>query len=98
MSASLALCAAWAFGYCHGSMLVGDKPAPFGRALESLDLGAWTMRVEHKTVKTTCPRDCYDACGMKVIVEDGRVRKVSGDRSHIVSRGKLCPKCALPYN
>jgi anaerobic selenocysteine-containing dehydrogenase len=56
------------------------------------------MRVEHKTVKTTCPRDCYDACGMKVIVEDGRVRKVSGDRSHIVSRGKLCPKCALAYN
>ena len=56
------------------------------------------MRVERKTVKTTCPRDCYDACGMKVIIEDGRVRKVSGDRGHVVSRGKLCPKCALAYN
>ena len=56
------------------------------------------MRAEHKTIRTTCPRDCYDACGMKVIVEDGRVRKVSGDRAHVVSRGKLCPKCALAYN
>jgi anaerobic selenocysteine-containing dehydrogenase len=57
------------------------------------------MRAEHKTtIKTTCPRDCYDACGMKVTVEDGRVRYVSGDRDHMVSRGKLCPKCALAYN
>jgi anaerobic selenocysteine-containing dehydrogenase len=62
------------------------------------------MRAAHKvtvsrtTIKTTCPRDCYDACGMKVVVEDGRVRKVGGDRDHPVSRGKLCPKCALAYN
>jgi anaerobic selenocysteine-containing dehydrogenase len=56
------------------------------------------MRTAHKTtIKTTCPRDCYDACGMKVVIEDGRVRKVSGDRDHMVSRGKLCPKCALAY-
>jgi anaerobic selenocysteine-containing dehydrogenase len=58
------------------------------------------MRTAYKTttIKTTCPRDCYDSCGMKVLVEDGRVRKVSGDRDHMVSRGKLCPKCALAYN
>jgi anaerobic selenocysteine-containing dehydrogenase len=56
------------------------------------------MRATYKTIKTTCPRDCYDACGMKVLVEGGRVRKVSGDRNHLVSRGKLCPKCALAYN
>ena len=56
------------------------------------------MRAARKTIKTTCPRDCYDACGMKVLIEDGRVRKVSGDRDHLVSRGKLCPKCALAYN
>jgi len=47
------------------------------------------MRATYKTIKTTCPRDCYDACGMKVLVADGRVRKVSGDRNHLVSRGKL---------
>ena len=57
------------------------------------------MRKEYGTaIKTTCPRDCYDACGMTVVVKDGRVRKVSGDRDHAVSRGKLCPKCALAYN
>jgi anaerobic selenocysteine-containing dehydrogenase len=53
---------------------------------------------QRTTIKTTCPRDCYDACGVKVVVENGRVRKVSGDRDHAVSRGKLCPKCALAYN
>ena len=57
------------------------------------------MRTAHRTtIRTTCPRDCYDACGMKVVIEDGRVRKVGGDRDHMVSRGKLCPKCALAYN
>jgi anaerobic selenocysteine-containing dehydrogenase len=57
------------------------------------------MRTARKTaIRTTCPRDCYDACGIKVVIENGRVRKVSGDRDHNVSRGKLCPKCALAYN
>ena len=58
------------------------------------------MRTAYGTaIKTTCPRDCYDACGMKRHAsKDGRVRKVSGDRDHMVSRGKLCPKCALAYN
>jgi anaerobic selenocysteine-containing dehydrogenase len=57
------------------------------------------MRTSYGTaIKTTCPRDCYDACGMSVVVKDGRVRKVTGDRDHAVSRGKLCAKCALAYN
>ncbi len=50
------------------------------------------------TVKTTCPRDCYDACGISVLVQDGAIRKVMGDRDHHVSRGALCGKCALGYN
>lgn len=49
-------------------------------------------------IRTTCPRDCYDACGMTVLVRDGAVRKVIGDRIHHVSRGALCGKCALAYN
>jgi anaerobic selenocysteine-containing dehydrogenase len=49
-------------------------------------------------VKTTCSRDCYDACGISVLVQDGAVRKVMGDRDHHVSRGALCGKCALGYN
>jgi anaerobic selenocysteine-containing dehydrogenase len=49
-------------------------------------------------ILTTCPRDCYDACGVEVAVRDGRIRHVRGDRSHPVSRGRLCLKCATAYN
>lgn len=49
-------------------------------------------------LKTTCPRDCYDACGIVVEREDGRIRRVLGDRDHAVSRGALCGKCAMAYN
>jgi anaerobic selenocysteine-containing dehydrogenase len=48
-------------------------------------------------LRTTCPRDCYDSCGIEVLVRDGDVR-VRGDREHPVSRGKLCRKCTLAYN
>ncbi len=36
--------------------------------------------------KTTCPLDCYDACGVKY--EAG---KLKGDPKHPISRGYLCP-------
>lgn len=49
-------------------------------------------------VKTTCPRDCYDACGIVVTRRDGRVTRISGDRDHRLSRGALCGKCAIAYN
>ncbi|MGE5260290.1 MAG: molybdopterin-containing oxidoreductase family protein [Actinomycetota bacterium] len=49
-------------------------------------------------VKSTCPRDCYDACGLAVYREDGVITKVLGDPSHAISRGKLCGKCAIAYN
>lgn len=54
---------------------------------------------EAKTIiRTTCPRDCYDACGIAVVKRaDGRV-KVLGDPDHAVSRGALCGKCAIAYN
>ncbi|HZE03923.1 MAG TPA: molybdopterin-dependent oxidoreductase [Solirubrobacteraceae bacterium] len=50
------------------------------------------------TIKTTCPRDCYDACGIEVALRDGRIRHVRGDRDHPVSRGRLCAKCTAAYN
>ena len=50
------------------------------------------------TILTTCPRDCYDACGIEVAVRDGAIRHVRGDRNHPVSRGRLCPKCTAAYN
>lgn len=49
-------------------------------------------------VLTTCPRDCYDGCGIAVVKREGRVHRVIGDRTHPVSRGTLCGKCALAYN
>lgn len=51
-----------------------------------------------EAIKTTCPRDCYDACGIRVLRRNGEVLRVVGDRDHPVSRGSLCGKCALAYN
>ncbi|HUL10436.1 MAG TPA: molybdopterin-dependent oxidoreductase [Candidatus Acidoferrum sp.] len=50
------------------------------------------------TIRTTCPRDCYDSCGVLVVKRDGVVAKVLGDPDHPVSRGALCGKCAIAYN
>ena len=49
-------------------------------------------------VLTTCPRDCYDACGIVVVKRNGTIRHVRGDPNHPVSRGKLCHKCSIGYN
>jgi anaerobic selenocysteine-containing dehydrogenase len=51
-----------------------------------------------EVVLTTCPRDCYDACGIAVVKHDGAIRHVRGDPAHPVSRGKLCRKCSIGYN
>lgn len=48
-------------------------------------------------IRTTCPRDCYDSCGIAVVKRDDSV-KVLGDPDHRVSRGALCGKCAIAYN
>ena len=51
-----------------------------------------------QVIRTTCPRDCYDACGIAVAKRaDGKI-KVLGDPAHPVSRGALCGKCAIAYN
>ncbi len=49
-------------------------------------------------VLTTCPRDCYDACGIQVVTRNGTIEQVRGDPGHAVARGKLCRKCAVGYN
>ncbi len=41
-------------------------------------------------VRTTCNRDCPDACGIVATVEDGRILKIQGDPDHPVTRGFLC--------
>ena len=51
-----------------------------------------------EVVLTTCPRDCYDACGIAVVKRHGAIRHVRGDPGHPVARGKLCRKCSIGYN
>ena len=46
------------------------------------------------TLRSTCPYDCPDTCGLLVDVEDGRAVAVRGDPEHPYSRGSLCPKMA----
>jgi len=49
-------------------------------------------------IRTTCPRDCYDGCGIAVELVDDQIQRVLGDPEHPVSRGRLCAKSALAYN
>ncbi|WP_322052091.1 bifunctional nitrate reductase/sulfite reductase flavoprotein subunit alpha [Paraburkholderia bannensis] len=44
-----------------------------------------------KTVKTVCPY-CGVGCGMVLHVEDGEVKKISGDTEHPSNFGRLCTK------
>jgi anaerobic selenocysteine-containing dehydrogenase len=50
------------------------------------------------TIRTNCPRDCYDGCGIVVELRDNAQPRVLGDPTHPVSRGRLCIKCAIAYN
>jgi anaerobic selenocysteine-containing dehydrogenase len=44
-----------------------------------------------KWVATDCTI-CYHSCGMRVLVEDGRITKVEGLKEHPLNKGQLCPK------
>lgn len=60
----------------------------------------WELRVTTKTVKSACPY-CGVGCGIVMQVEDGKIVKVSGDRSHPTNFGRLCTKgstCHEPVN
>ncbi|MCA8963392.1 MAG: molybdopterin-dependent oxidoreductase [Planctomycetes bacterium] len=46
------------------------------------------MTVE--TLRTTCSRDCPDACAILAKVEDGKVLELRGDPEHPVTKGFLC--------
>jgi len=43
-------------------------------------------------LRSVCPFDCPDACGLVVDVEGGRAVRVRGDPEHPYSQGTLCPK------
>ena len=44
------------------------------------------------TIRSVCPCDCPDACGLLVTIENGRATSVVGDPDHPFTRGLLCPK------
>ena len=49
-----------------------------------------------RSVPTTCPLDCPDACGVLAhVAEDGRLVRLSGNPAHSWSRGVLCGKTML---
>ena len=43
-------------------------------------------------IRSVCPYDCPDTCGLLVSVEDGRAVTAVGDPDHPVTRGLLCSK------
>jgi anaerobic selenocysteine-containing dehydrogenase len=40
--------------------------------------------------RTTCNRDCPDACSIIATIEDGKITRLAGDPEHPVTRGFLC--------
>jgi len=56
------------------------------------------MNEVEEIVRTTCPRDCYDTCGVNVHKRNGAIDSVRGDPAHFVSQGQLCVKCSIGYN
>jgi len=48
-----------------------------------------------REIRTVCPRDCYDTCGLIARVGDnGEVLSVRGDPQHPITRGLTCPRAA----
>ncbi|NIQ40395.1 MAG: molybdopterin-dependent oxidoreductase [Proteobacteria bacterium] len=42
--------------------------------------------------RSACPHDCPDTCSLLVEVEDGRIKRISGDPDHPFTRGIVCHK------
>lgn len=48
--------------------------------------------IADRVVKTACPHNCYDTCGLLVYVKDEKVIKIEGDPGHPITKGHLCLK------
>ena len=46
----------------------------------------------HDQVQTTTCYMCACRCGIKVHMQDGRIRYIEGNRDHPVNKGVLCAK------
>ena len=50
------------------------------------------MKPPDRTVRFSCPLDCFDICGLVATVADNRVVKIQGDKNHPLTRGVCCIK------
>ncbi|MCC7372033.1 MAG: molybdopterin oxidoreductase family protein [Chloroflexi bacterium] len=50
------------------------------------------MALDVLTVRSVCPLNCPDTCGIVATVESGRVVRTVGDPDHPITRGWLCRK------
>ncbi len=49
-------------------------------------------------IRSTCPRDCYDSCGILVKTSQQGEVSIVGDPEHPLAQGALCGKCSIAYN
>ncbi|WP_170566323.1 hypothetical protein [Ruegeria atlantica] len=56
------------------------------------------IKTTKSTIRTSCPRDCYDGCGISVVLRGDTISRVAGNPDHPNHRGPLCGKCAVAYN
>ncbi len=82
----------------NGGSVPGRRRQQTSCRTHETEAGFESNRQLTRTVRSTCPRDCYDGCGMLVHLEPGAKPRVSGDPDHPISRGRLCAKCAVAYN
>ncbi len=45
-----------------------------------------------KEYNSTCPLDCWDACSLKITVENDRIVNIRGDMDHKITQGFICTK------
>lgn len=45
-----------------------------------------------KTVRVSCPMDCFDLCRFVVTVKGSQLMEIKGDPDHPLTRGVICPK------
>ncbi|MFZ3590503.1 molybdopterin-dependent oxidoreductase [Bacillus sp. DJP31] len=43
-----------------------------------------------KEVKSACPLNCWDSCGLTVTVSHDKIVKIEGDLDHPITKGKIC--------
>src|SRR3989449_4717803 len=91
-----------ASGSCAYSKSMAPRPLAYTfRAPRGAKTPAWAftfppnavrLPLMIRVVKTACPLDCFDACGVVAEVDGDRIVRIGGDPEHPFTRGALCRK------